>query len=354
LFTGLALLSGGVQAQTEPQNETAPAAETPGQQLLPNTSRKGTGSSYQPGAEYTAPSSVGGKGSGDKTGRAIMQEQNLRRMMASFGVTELDIQNAIIVYVQDEVQRRQPLREQGRRLYKALKDETISTAEMTGLLTDFRAVVEADKARRTAAEAALNTQTGYTTNPRLEAMLLLFGVIGDAPTVMTVPVPYNSSPKPSLASSNEKQRTPEAPGGAEAPDRTPDATPGAPPATNDGAAAPASREEAQPELGFSEAQRVALLEKFDFDGDGELDSAERNEAREFLAREFLARGLWPPARKKTDRPQASRKPTASRSHTDEGNAPTNEGQAPEGAPEGTPVPRIPGPLPVIPANAPTN
>jgi len=207
VITGSVLLAGSAHAQLELGVSPAPLQALPSQ---PSTERPqaqgrtGGASSYQPGADYQTPAPNTQKAAFDKIERARQMEQNLRRMMASFGVTEPDTQNAIIVYVQEEVQHRQPLRDQGRRLMRALRDETISNTELAGLLIDFRAIVEADKARRTAAEAVLNERTKYATNPRLEAMLWLFGVIGDGPTIMTMPAPSpapNSSarqpPKPS-------------------------------------------------------------------------------------------------------------------------------------------------------------
>lgn len=311
LFTGLVLLTGDVHAQTE---------------LGPAPAQSRPSPSYQPGADYQSSSSGPRKETADKIERVKRQEQNLRGMMASFGVTELDVQNSIIVYLQDYVLRIRPLREQGRRLYRALQNETISTTEMAGLLTDFRAAIEADTARRAAAEAALSEQTGYTNNPRLEAMLLLLGVIGDGPAIMNIPVPHST---PAPTNNSTAPRT-------------------IPAGINNGTAQPTPDDAAEPPLGFSEAQRLALLEHFDFNRDGELDPAERNEARETLAREFLQLGLWPSALKK--------KTVASNNGTPAGNsgATGNSDAGGRSTPGDPPVTRIPGPLPVIPAVSPSN
>jgi len=322
LFAGLVVFTAAVAAQTEPVESTpAPNAPQVGQQSesLPQASN--------------APGGGPASTRRNLNGKASEKEKKLRAMMVSFGVTDLDVQNAIIDFVQDEVTRRQPMREQISKLYSTLRKETLDVDAMTGQLADFRAVVEADKNRRTAAEAALNHAIGYSTNPRLEAMLLLFGIIGDAPTVITMPAP---KPAPRAVPASESKG---------APALTENNTAGLPqviiPEENTATVA-AVGEAPQAQLGINEAQRLALLERFDYDRDGLLDVQERTVAREFLAKEYLSSGLWPP------RPKT---PALRGSSTSPRNDPTTSERVPNQreTPEEPRVPRSPGPLPVIPA-----
>ena len=136
-------------------------------------------------------------------------EGEMRRMMSRLGCDETRVQDAIIVYIAGETRARRPLRDQSRKLFQALRardtmpNEGATDSEIETLLIDFRAALEQDKARHQVGEAALDQQINFKGNARLEAMLLLFGVIGDGPTFFPT---REGAPQPQIQS--EEKRSP--------------------------------------------------------------------------------------------------------------------------------------------------
>ena len=139
-------------------------------------------------------------------------EREMRQMMSRLGCDETRVQDAIIVYIAGETRARRPLRDQSRKLFQALRardampNAQSTDAEIETLLTDFRAALEQDKARHQVGEAALDQKINFRGNARLEAMLLLFGVIGDGPTFFPT---RENAPQPQIQS--DEKRSPTAP-----------------------------------------------------------------------------------------------------------------------------------------------
>lgn len=135
-------------------------------------------------------------------------ENQMRQAMSNLGCSDISTQDAIISYIGTDMRARRGLQGQSRRLLMALRSKDMSEDEIARMVSDFRSAVEADKQRRTASEAALDGRIKYSQNARLEAMLLLFGVIGESPllSVMreaSVPAPDNRNTSP-----REKNATP--------------------------------------------------------------------------------------------------------------------------------------------------
>ncbi|MBV9866834.1 MAG: hypothetical protein JO316_15875 [Abitibacteriaceae bacterium] len=139
--------------------------------------------------------------------RRKQMEQSLRGQWAAFGFAGEDTQNALLTYIRKEERARWPIKNSAQRMVQCLTPGTAPTStvalnaapapladdpardeQIRAAITDFRAALEKDKARRQAAEAALDAQIGYSKHPRLEAMLILFGLIGDT-QVVVVPAP---------------------------------------------------------------------------------------------------------------------------------------------------------------------
>lgn len=114
-------------------------------------------------------------------------EQNLRRLMTQAGIGEGATQDAILEYVRTDLQARSSLREQGIKLIQALRAGAVTDEQMAALVADYRAAQQAEKSRREQAEAELDAKINYSKNPRLEAMLLLAGVIGEGGGLMMPP-----------------------------------------------------------------------------------------------------------------------------------------------------------------------
>ena len=70
------------------------------------------------------------------------------------------------------------------------------TRDLAAQVTAYRAALEADRLRHKAAEAALDSKIKFSQNPRLEAMLLLMGVIGETPNLPLRLGAIGGSPRP--------------------------------------------------------------------------------------------------------------------------------------------------------------
>jgi hypothetical protein len=110
--------------------------------------------------------------------RKKAMEDRMREMLVHVGVNEAPTQDAILAYVQTDLEARRPMREQTTKLFRALNGG-VTDAQLLALVTDYRAAQEAEKARREAALQDLDAKIHYTQNPRLEAILLLAGLLGD-------------------------------------------------------------------------------------------------------------------------------------------------------------------------------
>jgi hypothetical protein len=106
-------------------------------------------------------------------------EQRLREMLAHVGVNDAPTQDAVVAFLQADTQARRPLREQNTKLFQALNNGGVTDDQLLALVTDLRAAQDAEKVRREKAQADLDAKIHYTQNPRLEAVLMLAGLIGD-------------------------------------------------------------------------------------------------------------------------------------------------------------------------------
>lgn len=113
------------------------------------------------------------------------REEAMKRFMKSqierAGVTDQAQQDAAVEYIQDEMDARQDLQESSRTLANALRNQTLTDAQVAGLLNTYMGEVEDDKTRRAAAQKKLRETVDLLKAPRLEALLVLMGAWGDAP-----------------------------------------------------------------------------------------------------------------------------------------------------------------------------
>jgi hypothetical protein len=135
--------------------------------------------------------------------RQTEMEKSVREALAHNGVTAVAVQDAILQHVAGEARARGPLREHARRLLRVLQSAPPVNAEakagavnpevpqaaddqIEAMLNEYMMALQGDRARREAAEAALDERILWSENPRLHALLLLFGAIGDSP--LTLPL----------------------------------------------------------------------------------------------------------------------------------------------------------------------
>ena len=114
--------------------------------------------------------------------RNTQRQEWLRQAMTASGVTDTVMQNSVINYMTAQEKTRVALQEQARTLSAALiKPETEDATLKADLLTYRAAVAAADKQSVTDL-AALDAQLKYSTNPRIETLLTLLGVLGNETT----------------------------------------------------------------------------------------------------------------------------------------------------------------------------
>jgi hypothetical protein len=135
-------------------------------------------------------------------------ENQMRQAMSNLGCSDIPTQDAIISYIGADMRARRTLQTQSRRLFMALRSKDRPEDEIARMVSDFRAAVETDKQRRTASEAALDGRIKYSQNARLEAMLLLFGVIGESPLLSVMREASVPAPDSKNSSPREKSATP--------------------------------------------------------------------------------------------------------------------------------------------------
>jgi hypothetical protein len=107
-------------------------------------------------------------------------EDGMRQMMNQAGVNDAPTQDIILAYVKADTEARGPLRQQSMKLFQAVRNGGVTDDQLLALITDYRASQEAEKVRRKSAEADLEAKVHFSKNPRLEAMLLLGGLIGES------------------------------------------------------------------------------------------------------------------------------------------------------------------------------
>lgn len=160
---GAFLVVGMALAQTgwaQPDNE-APKAENPPDVARPQRQGQGGGAGFN---------------------RADMQkrmEEGMRQMLRQAGVDDAPTQDIILDYVRADFEARAQLREQGNKLFQAVRNGGVTDDQLLALITDYRAAQQAERTRREKAETDLDAKVHFSKNPKLEAMLLLGGMIGD-------------------------------------------------------------------------------------------------------------------------------------------------------------------------------
>lgn len=118
--------------------------------------------------------------------RRAQIEMRLRAMMSDFGIDEAVKQDALIAYLGEDEIGKNSVRDAARRLMMAVKSDA-PPARIRDLIAVYKASLDADKERRRAAQSALDAKIGFSLSPRLEAILWLFGVLGEGGAVL----PFN-------------------------------------------------------------------------------------------------------------------------------------------------------------------
>ena len=115
--------------------------------------------------------------------REAMVKRLIKNQIARAGVTDDAQQDAVVEYIQGEMDARQDLQESSQALGAAMRNQTMTDAQVAGLLNTYLGAVDDDKTRRTAAQKKLKETVDIIKFPRLEAMLALMGAWDDAPAL---------------------------------------------------------------------------------------------------------------------------------------------------------------------------
>ena len=118
----------------------------------------------------------------------------IRQVMTASGFADTTVQDAVIAFMAAQ-DKRGPLQEQAHDLSALLIDPNSTNDQLKTSLADFRQAVATDKARHDAELAALDTQIKYSTQPRLETLLVLLGAVGyEIPQIGGVGAVFPDSP----------------------------------------------------------------------------------------------------------------------------------------------------------------
>lgn len=115
--------------------------------------------------------------------RDAMMKRFMKNQIERAGVTDDAQQDAVVEYIQGELDARQDLQENSQTLATALRNQTLTDAQVAGLLNTYLGQVDDDKARRSAAQKKLKQTVDMLKTPRLESLLVLMGAWDDAPAL---------------------------------------------------------------------------------------------------------------------------------------------------------------------------
>lgn len=164
IFTALALLALPIVAGAQPDPNNAPKGDNPVNRAV------GGGGRNRPQFQDMTPEQ-----------RMTLMRETFKRQLTRAKVTGDTQQNAVTDYVIGETQARQKLEAATLALQTGIRGTTATDAQVAGLLNDYNAAMADDKARHQKALDTLKATIDVTQFPRLEAMLTLAGLYGDAP-----------------------------------------------------------------------------------------------------------------------------------------------------------------------------
>lgn len=105
----------------------------------------------------------------------------MRQQLVTANVTGQKQQDAVIAFVSDELDARQKIGEVANPLSTAVRGQTMTDAQIAGLLNEYVAALQEDKTRHQKALDTLKASINVSQFPRLEAGLTLLGLWNEAP-----------------------------------------------------------------------------------------------------------------------------------------------------------------------------
>lgn len=133
----------------------------------------------------------------------------IRQTLTAARYTDVELQNAVVEFMQAQEKARVPLRAAAFNLTPRIIDPAATDEQLKTDLAAFRDAVTKDQERYKTELAALDAKVKFSTQPRLETLLTVLGVIGqEAPTLGGVGAIFPDSPM-----GNRGQFGPGGPGG---------------------------------------------------------------------------------------------------------------------------------------------
>lgn len=119
----------------------------------------------------------------------------IRQTLVASGYTDTSLQDAVLAFMQEQEKIRQPFRSTAQELTSLLVKPATPEEEFKTQLADFRDKMKKDEERYSQALAALDEKIKYSTQPRLETLLTVLGILGrEIPTLGGVGTLFPNSP----------------------------------------------------------------------------------------------------------------------------------------------------------------
>lgn len=109
--------------------------------------------------------------------------RNLRAQLERINVRDAPSQDAVLLFVEAEMNARENLTEAARELQRSMRGDVLTETQFAAQLNAYQVALEDERERRETARATLKKQVDVSKNPRLEAMLTLMGALGDGPNL---------------------------------------------------------------------------------------------------------------------------------------------------------------------------
>lgn len=135
----------------------------------------------EPNPQTPPPSQEKPRGDNEALHRQITQK--LRYAMASVGIDDTAVQDALLQYIREEEQSKRALRNSSKQLALALQ-RAENPDKIPGLIASHKQEMDTYRSRRELAQKTLDEKIRFSTTPQLEASLILIGVLGDGPPAL--------------------------------------------------------------------------------------------------------------------------------------------------------------------------
>lgn len=114
-----------------------------------------------------------------KEQQAQIRTITLKQRLTALGFTDEALQTAIVTEYKTQDTAKTDLSAKWQKINQALRVNQTPATDMATMVKEFRDAVATEKARRTAATTALETQFQISQKPVLDALLMTLGITGD-------------------------------------------------------------------------------------------------------------------------------------------------------------------------------